>query len=91
MRSTPGAVLEVPGHGLAEAFGEGRARPPPELPGELGRVDRIASIVAGPIRDERDELAVGAVRPFFGESASSESQIPCTTSSVVRSLLPPTL
>src|SRR5262250_443957 len=54
----PLEVLEVPLRGLREAVLERVARRPPELTADLRRVDRVPSIVSGPIGHEGFQLAV---------------------------------
>src|SRR5437016_2612881 len=53
----PVAVVEIPLHGLPKAGLEGVARRPPELGANLRRVDRVAPVVARPIRHERFQVA----------------------------------
>lgn len=49
-RAPPGPVVAVPGYGLGQAGGEVGARGlPAELAAELGRVDRVAAVVAGAV------------------------------------------
>ena len=49
-RAPPGLVVAVPGYGLGQAGGEVGARGlPAELGPELGRVDRVAAVVAGAV------------------------------------------
>ena len=49
-RAPPGLVVAVPGYGLGQAGGEvGVLRLPAELVPELGRVDRVAAVVAGAV------------------------------------------
>ena len=49
-RAPPGLVVAVPGYGLGQAGGEvGVRRLPAELASELGRVDRVAAVVAGAV------------------------------------------
>lgn len=49
-RAPPGLVVAVPGYGLGQAGGEvGARRLPAELAAELGRVDRVAAVVAGAV------------------------------------------
>ena len=49
-RAPPGLVVAVPGYGLGQAGGEVGARGlPAELAAELGRVDRVAAVVAGAV------------------------------------------
>ena len=70
-RLPPGAVVEVPLHGEREADLEGVLRRPAELGVELRAIDGVAEIVAGPIGDEGDELAVRRP-PVRGASRSIE-------------------
>src|SRR5579862_9430487 len=48
-------MLEIPLHGAAQPVLEAVARRPSELAADLRGVDRVASIVAGPIGHERLE------------------------------------
>src|SRR4051812_47617311 len=59
-RVAPVAVLEIPGRRLREALFERVARRPAELSTDLRRVDCVSAIVAGPIRDERLQVAIAA-------------------------------
>src|SRR5260221_7735663 len=53
-RPPPPLVLLVPGDGVGEPLLEAVLRPPPEGL-ELRRVERIPPVVAGPVRDGRDQ------------------------------------
>src|ERR1700674_3292616 len=54
-------MIEVPAHRLREPRRERLARAPAELAPDLGRVDRIAAVVPGPVGDEGDEAPVAAL------------------------------
>ncbi len=45
----PGTVFQVPGDGFGEARFEGLLGLPAELALQLGAVDRVAAVVAGPV------------------------------------------
>jgi hypothetical protein len=58
----PGAIVEEPAHGVAQAGLERMARLPAELAPDLGGIDRIARVVARPVGNEFDEPFVRPVR-----------------------------
>src|SRR3954464_2088794 len=58
----PLELLDVPGHRLAHARFEALARAPAKLSRDLAGIHRIAPVVAWPVFDERDEIAIAAVR-----------------------------
>src|SRR5581483_10200447 len=58
----PGAVLQVPLHGLAQAALETLARSPAKLARNLGRVHGVASVVTRSVGHEADERRVRAAR-----------------------------
>ena len=63
-RAPPGLVVAVPGYGLGQAGGEvGVRRLPAELGPELGRVDRVAAVVAGAVAHPV-EVVLGAAEAF---------------------------
>ena len=63
-RAPPGLVVAVPGYGLGQAGGEVGARGlPAELAAELGRVDRVAAVVAGAVAHPV-EVVLGAAEAF---------------------------
>src|SRR6478752_1093797 len=53
----PVAVVEIPSHRFAQPRLEGPLGGPFELAADFRRVDRVASIVAGPVGDERLQRA----------------------------------
>ena len=53
-------VIEVPAHGLFNAFFELQRRFPAEFLLELGGVNRVASVVTEAVRHIRDEVQVFA-------------------------------
>ena len=55
----PCLVVEVPSHGLLDAFLELQAGFPSELALELAAVDGVAQVVAGAVGDVGDEVEVG--------------------------------
>src|SRR5688500_12707730 len=57
---------------MAQPALEGLARLPPQLAPRLGGVDRIASIVTGPVFHERDEVGIAALfaRPQLVEQGA---------------------
>src|SRR3569832_926729 len=57
----PLTVIQIPLHRLAQARFEALLRPPAELAFDLARVDGVTLVVAGPVRDEGDELRMGPV------------------------------
>src|SRR5262245_6249470 len=57
----PGAVVEIPAHGVAQALLERTPRPPAELARDLGGIDGVALVVARPVGHELDQLGVRAV------------------------------
>src|SRR5271163_5261647 len=59
----PGAVFEVPTHGVAQAHLERAARAPADLALDLRGVDGVAAVVPRAILDEGHQVAVGARRP----------------------------
>ncbi len=61
-RLPPPFIVEVPGHGAADAGGEVLAGAPAELVLELGGVDGVALVVARPVGHEGDQLAPGPRR-----------------------------
>src|SRR5262249_48594987 len=58
----PVAVVEIPQNRLAHAGRERFRRRPVKLAADLRRVDRVAPIVTGTVRDERDLGSVVASR-----------------------------
>jgi len=56
----PGAVFQIPVHGLGEASSKGFEGFPAELGLEFGAVDRIAAVVAGAVGDIGDLGVVGS-------------------------------
>ncbi len=54
-RLPPGAVVQVPLHGLAQAAVEVVRRGPVQRGGGAGRVDLVAEVVAGAVGDELDQ------------------------------------
>src|SRR5260221_649357 len=54
----PGRIVQVPPHRLAEATLKCLLWSPAEFPLDLARIDRVASVVAGPVLHERDEIGV---------------------------------
>src|SRR5688572_9269361 len=60
----PVDVVEIPVDGRGHALLEARRRRPAEFGADLGRVDRVAAVVARAVADERDlrlaRLPVGA-------------------------------
>src|SRR5690348_13118341 len=60
-RLPPPLIVEVPLHRLFDAGVEILARPPPEFGLELGRIDRVPRIVAGPVRHKGDQFLARAV------------------------------
>ena len=58
-RAPPGLVGDVPVDGGLQALGEvGVGRPPAQLTLELGRVDGVAAVVAGPVGDPVEVLRI---------------------------------
>src|SRR6185437_17010773 len=57
----PVAMLHVPAHGPLEPGIERLARRPAEIAPDPRRIDRVAPVVAGPVRHVCDERAVAAV------------------------------
>ena len=54
-RLPPATLVQIPFHGLLDPGLEGLGGPPAELGLDLGGVDRVAAVVAGPVGDERDQ------------------------------------
>src|SRR5262245_38435476 len=57
-RVAPAAIVEVPAHGAGEPAPEAVRGLPAELALDLGCVDRVAAVVAGPVGHERLERGV---------------------------------
>ena len=57
----PAGMVEIPAHGLAQAALERLLGPPAELALDLARVDRVASVVAGPVGHVLDQAEVRAL------------------------------
>ena len=55
-RFPPVAMLDIPGHGFSDPGLEVVFGPPPELGFQLARIDEVAAIVVGPVRDVFDPL-----------------------------------
>src|SRR5207248_10416313 len=60
-RPPPRLVLAIPAHRRLQRGAERVARRPAQLP-ELGRVERVAAVVAGPVGHQADE-AIGLAEP----------------------------
>src|SRR5204863_462038 len=61
-RLPPPAIVEIPGDGLAQPGLEALARRPAQFAAELRCVHRIAAVVAWPVGDKGDQLAVRPMR-----------------------------
>src|SRR6185312_6673421 len=61
-RLPPPAVIEIPGDRIAQPGLEGMAGLPAQFAADFRGVDRIAPVVAGPVRDKSDQLRVRPMR-----------------------------